>query len=510
MTRVEELTKLVLQSHGFLRRLDSQTVDREHTAQLQNCMCHHQCGLLEVATGAVPEGADSQAIQAARNTARELHNSNTTVYIWQAGVAQHATRVWALTEEYKRLLSLPQPQPPEPPPETPDWICTSDQSDDGEPGTITNVRTGEVVESRWVLRDLLGSKYASSSGRNRPSLIGPGERAYLMPGDYRHFFVSLDVWVAPVTVTGALSAEGQRLTRIVPNPVSGSHTVKLEAGGNMVFQNLELLTDDRFTIGTENPWSQRWGGNFPGFGAFTWVNCWMDGDAVDNEKWGVLTWGMQGWTWLGGGGRSIRKEHLMGYFHNPQGPVLIEGAEAEESGLNMYQEVNREWDYEAGPIPPSRSETKIARCKFRNSGLRGGGSAITCGGRKEAAFTVQSTSVINEGLGDNGLSAGCLVFHLGGGGNGEPTREVYLIDSRFEATRCDRPVASVEEGSVERHVHILGTTHFASLEGSKPALSIAGPKELYTIGPKVTSEGSLHWNGTRYETMDDLRAALQA
>jgi len=86
--------------------------------------------------------------------------------------------------------------------------------------------------------------------------------------------------------------------------------------------------------------------------AFNFYNCHIDGgyDHITrtgtNSKWGVLTWGLSTFRWLGGSVKNIKYEHAF-YIHtsfDPQGVIAIKNVLGRHLGRTFIQQTDRAID----------------------------------------------------------------------------------------------------------------------------------------------------------------------
>lgn len=403
-------------------------------------------------------------------------------------------------------------------PEQADWELT--------PNTIYNVHKDEVITSGHPLQDTIGADKWSSSSRNRPMMMTPGDTILMHPGEYPHFRVTHTYDEDGINEQTVIKAANPGDVLIKKNPVSGSSAFYIEWGGGYTFENLHFEGDDSFCIGTERPASKRWEGTHPGFRDIHFKNCSILGgwdahtDEGPNNKWGVLSYELgrsaydddYGFSWEGGEISGIKKEHAF-YMHNVIGDILIRDLKVKHCGRTFFQLTNRESEGPKGSGDIYLQNVDVEDVCLQQSG---GGFAFTFKGNHDGTvYVTDSTCKLgcNEDLHPTYQPniTGCLSTHLSYSDQ-DPLDEIIIDRCHFEVGKYyvgEGPARRENVGlSHVRNATIKNTT-IISHPGAREALRI----NLDTIdllalgGNKVT--GTCYVNDTKYQTYEDMLEALK-
>ena len=315
-------------------------------------------------------------------------------------------------------------------------------------------------ETEWLVAGSLGAIYMvlggdhnSTSARNRPLLMKPGEVMEIMPGNYTHFRLTRSYEPEDLPLTLKASVPGT--VYILPNPVGGSQTHYVEWGGACERYDIDFIGDDSRAVGTENPSSSRWDGRHPGFLQQRFYNCAIIGgynaetDLGPKNKWGCLTYevglsndGKPGWIWSGGNVEGIKREHAF-YMHNTQGDSLYENFNIKWCGRSGFQFTARPGEGLAGKGNVVIRNITGEDCAFD------GPHFINCKGRHDGDFLIENvtyTAGHNPDLhqSNQGRVTGFLVVH-DGSDTGEPTRKVTVKDCTADLIDPDRSIIDVAD-----------------------------------------------------------------
>jgi hypothetical protein len=106
------------------------------------------------------------------------------------------------------------------------------------------------------------------------------------------------------------------------------------------------------------------------------------------SKWGVLSYHLADFRWIGGGVNNIKREHAF-YFHNNAGDVLIQGVSSRHTGRTFVQVVQR-----AGEGMQGAGVLTVEDCVIEDCALTDGGSCITVAGHAGGAIIQNNTLIM--------------------------------------------------------------------------------------------------------------------